>query len=80
MVKARYNGPSDDLYLIDNNIYEVISVEADISAYVVVDEVGDHSVVPKDCFTIVEGSEEDLDWYETDQTTLEDILVHKGKH
>ncbi len=80
MVKARYNGPSDELYFVDGKVYEVTCMYIDSPSYCVIDEVGDNSFVSKEGFTIVEGSEEDLDWYKVDQTTLEEILVHKGKH
>ncbi len=80
MVKARYNGPSDDLYFVDGRIYEVTCMFTNIPCYGIIDEVGDNSLVLKEGFTIVEGSEEDLDWYEADQKTFKDVLVHKGKH
>ncbi len=80
MVKARYNGPSNDLFFVDARIYEVVCMFINIPYYVVIDEVGDDSLMPKEYFTIVEGSEDDLDWYDTDKKTLKDVLVHKGKH
>lgn len=62
IVKARYNGPSDELYFVDGRIYEVRGILRinNGKLYGVVDEVGDCSLCYKDGFTIVEGSEEDL--------------------
>lgn len=78
MVKARYNGPSDECYFIDGNTYEITLSYAD-DFYQAIDELGDESLVYKDGFTIVEGSEEELDHYEPDPNTDRDILVRLGK-
>ena len=82
-MKVRYNGPSDELYFVDGQIYEVVASLHNHQHYGVIDEVGDVSLVETDGFTIVEGSIEDVDWYESrpvpGKDYCEDYLVHKGK-
>ena len=80
MVKVRYNGPSDELYFIDGKEYELVKIHKvnGDTYYSVIDEVGDPSFVTQDGFTIIEGTEEDVDWYETDKETLMDVLLRKS--
>jgi hypothetical protein len=71
MVKARYNGETDELIFIDGNIYEVTKIRkiGNELYYGLIDEVGDCCPCTKDFITIVEGNEDDLPVYEYDQKT-----------
>ncbi len=78
-MKVRYNGPSDEDVFVNGRVYEVKKMFYN-AIYAAIDEDGDCSPIEKSEAAIVEGSEEDLDWYDHDpKNPIKDILVHKGK-
>lgn len=79
-MKVRYNGPTDEFIFVDGRVYEAKLMLLYSETYGVIDEDGDCSPMEKSEATIVEGSEEDLDWYDWDPNDPnKEILVHKGK-
>ena len=82
MIQGIYHGPTDEIMetFIDGNTYDVAFMFTDIPYYAVIDGEGDRVLMDKNSITLVNATDEDLDWYITDQTTLERVLVHKGKN
>lgn len=54
-MKVRYKGDSDPLGLIQDKVYEVLSIE--YGYYRIVDETGEDYLYDPDCFEVVEEGE-----------------------